>query len=105
MKEIKKKIWMLHIVRQKIDTVLTYPNYILLADETGCNTNKKKDRHIAGTKYATKKEHGHKECHLLPKDALRSFNPFLLMESQCVELLFFSQNNILPISNGHMALI
>ena len=26
---------------QKVDTVLTYPHYVIFADETGCNTNKK----------------------------------------------------------------
>ena len=38
-----------------IDTVLTYPNCVLFADKTGCTTNQKKDGHIAGTKYITKK--------------------------------------------------
>ena len=35
--------------------MLTYPNYVLFADETGCNTNQKKDGKIAGRKYITKK--------------------------------------------------
>ena len=34
--------------------MLTYPNYVLIADETGCNANQKKYGHIAGTKYITK---------------------------------------------------
>ena len=52
-----------------------------------------------------KREHRHKECCLLPKDTLPPFHSLLLIESQCVVLSFFSQDNHLPILNGHMALI
>ena len=34
---------------KKLDTVLTYPNYVLFADKTGCDTYEKKDGHIVGT--------------------------------------------------------
>lgn len=33
------------------DTEILHPDYILFADETGCNTNQKKDGHYGGTKY------------------------------------------------------
>jgi hypothetical protein len=33
------------------DIKVLYPEFILFADETGCNTNQKKDGHIGGTKY------------------------------------------------------
>jgi hypothetical protein len=33
------------------DIKITHPEYILFADETGCNTNQKKDGHQAGTKF------------------------------------------------------
>ena len=39
---------------EKINAMLTYPNYVPFADKTGCNPNQKKDRHIAGTEYITK---------------------------------------------------
>ncbi len=37
----------------KVDTKLTYPEYCLFANETGCNTSMNKDGHVAGTKYIT----------------------------------------------------
>ncbi len=40
---------------KEVDMQLTYPNYVLFRDETGCNTSMKKDGHIAGTKYITKR--------------------------------------------------
>ena len=40
----------------KANTIkITHPNYIVFADETGCNTSMKKNGHIAGTKYLVKK--------------------------------------------------
>ena len=33
--------------KAKVDTMLTYPNYVLFANESGCNKNRKKDGHIA----------------------------------------------------------
>ena len=33
-----------------IDTLLTHANYLIFADETGCNTSQKIDGHTAGTK-------------------------------------------------------
>lgn len=30
---------------------LVFPEYLLFAEETGCNTNQQKDGHIAGTKF------------------------------------------------------
>ncbi len=40
---------------KEVDTQLTHPNYVLFGDKTGCNTSMKKDSHIAGTKYITKR--------------------------------------------------
>ena len=36
---------------KKQDIEITHKQYILFADETGCNTSQKKDGHISGTKY------------------------------------------------------
>ncbi len=38
-----------------IDIEMTHPDYCIFGDETGCNTSMKKDGHIVGTKYITKK--------------------------------------------------
>jgi hypothetical protein len=35
----------------KCDTKLTHPQFVLFFDETGCNTNQKKDGHNGGEKY------------------------------------------------------
>ena len=39
---------------QLVDTILTKPEYVMFADETGCNTNQKGDGNIAGTKLVVK---------------------------------------------------
>ena len=59
--------------KAKVYTVLTYPNYVLFADETESNTYQKNDRHIAGKKYIPKKEQGHSECLPPQKEGLLSF--------------------------------
>jgi hypothetical protein len=38
-----------------VDMKLIYPEHVSFADETGCNTNQKKDGHIAGTKYVVRR--------------------------------------------------
>ncbi len=40
---------------EKIDTKVTHPDYLLLADEMGCNTFMKKDGNVGNTKYIIKK--------------------------------------------------
>jgi hypothetical protein len=37
------------------DITVLYPEFILFADETGCNTNQKKDGHLGGTKYVVER--------------------------------------------------
>ncbi len=41
---------------EKIDTKLTHPQYLLIDEETGCNTCMKKNGNVASTKYITKKD-------------------------------------------------
>ncbi len=50
-------IWLLKKkdLKKKIDTVLTHPENLIFADETGCNASMKNDGNVAGTKFITKK--------------------------------------------------
>ena len=42
---------------KKVDVEMTHPEYCIFGEETGCNISMKKNGHIAGTKYITKKVH------------------------------------------------
>ena len=67
---------------------------MLFADKTGCNTKKKKDGHIAGTKYITKRGTPAQQMSFTPE---RRFTvpPFLVAngKSVCCMVIFQSKQD------------
>mmetsp|Transcript_11312 Transcript_11312/g.24031 ORF Transcript_11312/g.24031 Transcript_11312/m.24031 type:complete len:208 (+) Transcript_11312:255-878(+) len=86
---------------KKVDTILTHPEYCLFANETGCNTSMKKDGHVAGTRYITKKG---TQAQRMASTSEGRFTvlPFLSANGQPVCCVVIFQSNFCSKSGGIM---
>ncbi len=74
-----------------MDTRLTHPEYCLFADETGCNTSRKKMAVLLEQGTKLKKAPKHNDWHLPVRANSQSFHSFLQTDSQFVVLSSFNQ--------------